>query len=187
MLLFVGRLDAQKGVVQLLEASTELLQELPNHQLVLVGDGPQKPALQAMHNNSPHKSRIHMVGWQPSAIAWMDACEQLLLPAIYEGMPNVVLEAMSRGKPVVCFDVDGVRELLGTSTAQSTNDCISSQVAPCGDYQQFAKLVCAMAKDSSLRNACGQQPRRRVEQEFQLKTQLRKYLNLYENTLKNND
>ncbi len=108
VLLFVGRLTEQKGVVEFMSRVVpDVLARLPEHRLVFMGDGEQSQQLGEMAQSLHRASRVHLVGWQPQAIEWMRAAELLVLSTRYEGMPNVIIEAMSVGKPVVSFAVDG--------------------------------------------------------------------------------
>ena len=174
VLLFVGRLSAQKGVLPFLHHAAErLLGGLPEHHVVLMGRGEQERALRQWCRTSPVGQRVHLVGWQAAPLAWMHTAELLFLPARYEGMPNVVLEAMSVGCPVASFDVDGVRELLGESHVTS------QQLAPPGEWSALAAVITQLAQDPQTRSACGTANRRRVEQHFQLEPQLAKYEQLY--------
>jgi glycosyltransferase involved in cell wall biosynthesis len=174
VLLFVGRLDRQKGVEELLRESDRLLRKLPEHQLVLMGEGPCRTELERIRGTQEHAPRIHLVGWQPNAIDWMRCSEMLLLPTRYEGMPNVVLEAMAAGKPVVAFRVEGVAELLGEEVA-GQKQCI----AP-GDFDAFFAAIEELAVDPALRASLGQANRQRIASHFQLAGQLAQYATLYE-------
>ena len=175
VLLFVGRLTEQKGVVEFMSRSVpDLLTRLPEHHLVLMGDGQQSAQLRAMAHSLPAATRVHLVGWQPKAIEWMRAAELLVLPTRYEGMPNVVLEAMSVGKPVVSFAVDGVRELLG-DTETSDAQCVEPL-----DWSALVDAMVALANDRDLQVRCGQANLARVEQHFQLGEQLARYERLYQ-------
>ncbi len=173
VLLFVGRLDDQKGVEPLVAGADAFLGNLPDHHLVLMGDGPLAGRLAAIRNNLPCRARVHLVPWRPDAMDWMRQCEVLVLPARYEGMPNVILEAMSVAKPVVSFAIDGVRELLGSEEAAQT------QIVPPRDFPAFARAIETLATDAQLRDACAQHNRLRIEQAFQLRQQLARYEELY--------
>jgi len=168
VILFVGRLHPQKGIEELVARSDKLLNALPQHHLVLVGNGPLESRLREMGN-----ARTHILGWQANVPAIMHRADVLVLPAGYEGMPNVLLEAMAVRLPFVAFDVDGVQQLLGASSTAS------SQIAPAGDFDQFISLTCQMALDANLRNACATSNYSRIESHFQLKDQLAAYLKLY--------
>ncbi len=175
VLLFVGRLTEQKGVVEFMSrAVPDLLTRLPEHHLVLMGDGEQAAQLRATAQSLPFASRVHLVGWQPQAIKWMRAAELLVLPTRYEGMPNVILEAMSVGKSVVSFAVDGVRELLGNADTSDVQ-CVEPL-----DWPALVEAMVALASDKSLQLRCGQANLARAEQHFLLSDQLARYEQLYE-------
>lgn len=175
VLLFVGRLAEQKGIVEFMSRAAEaLLTLLPEHQIVLMGDGEKSVQLRTMARSLPSASRIHLVGWQPQAIEWMREAELLVLPTRYEGMPNVILEAMSVGKPVVSFAVDGVRELLGDADVSDVQS-----VEPL-DWSAFVDAIVALANDRNLQVRCGQANLTRVAAHFQLSEQLARYETLYE-------
>jgi glycosyltransferase involved in cell wall biosynthesis len=177
VLLFVGRLTDQKGIVDFIsQSATGLLRQLPDHHLVLMGDGIRSQELHTACQKSPMAERIHQVGWQADAIEWMRLAETIVLPAKYEGMPNVILEAMSVGKPVASFDVDGVRELLGESSTAK------EQMAQSQDFAALETIILRLAQSNDLRATCGINNRQRAKQSFQLTDQLAKYEQLYLST-----
>jgi len=173
VVLYVGRLHPQKGVERLVERADELLRELPEHHLVLIGSGPLESRLRALAARQQSANRIHLIGWQPNAVTWMHRAELLLLPAVYEGMPNVILEAMAVGLPFVAFDIDGIRQLLGDQA-----DSTLQVVAP-GDFDLLQAHALTLLDSSALRQACARFNRARITHHFQLPQQLEKYQALY--------
>ncbi len=174
--LFVGRLEAQKGVTWLIDTASDWLSTLPQHHLVIAGKGNQLARLQKqlaqLQSEQPEMAqRIHWVGWLAEPRKWMRASEVLLLPARYEGMPNVCLEAMAEGRPVVAFDVQGIRELLGQPS--------EGQVVPPQDREAWQSAIKKIATDENFRNALGIRNREKIERDFQLSLQLQKYADLY--------
>ena len=111
-LLAVGRLHPQKGLMFLLEALAPLLPEWPDLHLLLVGDGPQRDEIDACVRSHNWSGRIHLAGWQENVPGIMRAAEALVLPSLWEGMPNVVLEALAAGLVVIATRAEGVEELV---------------------------------------------------------------------------
>jgi glycosyltransferase involved in cell wall biosynthesis len=101
----------------------------------------------------------------------MRQAEMLVLPAQYEGMPNVCLEAMAEGTPVVAFDVQGIRELLGEPS--------DGEVVPVQDRRVWAESIVKIATDTTLRKTISLRNRQKIESDFQLSSQLQKYVELY--------
>ena len=133
----IGRLDPQKGLEQLLPHLSDLLDNLPGHDLVIAGEGPLRNKLQGAINTSGLGDRVTLAGWIQDIPGFLASIEALLLPSLWEGMPNVVLEAMAAGLPVVAFRVQGITELLG--------DKPSPQLAEPGDYTTFCQNVAMIA------------------------------------------
>ncbi len=112
ILLFLGRLTPQKGLMELLKWSPQFLEQLPNHHFVLVGKGPQRRQLEKLATQLPCANRIHFLGWKPNPLDYIQAADVLLLNSKWEGLPNVVLEAMSAGKPFVSTDTHGLDDIF---------------------------------------------------------------------------
>lgn len=112
ILLFVGRLDRQKAPLCLLEAAELLVPDHDELHVLVVGDGPLKERLRRWVGQRGLQERIHLAGRRSDVPALMKAADCLVLPSRWEGMPNVVLEAMAVGLPVVATAVDGVAELV---------------------------------------------------------------------------
>ncbi len=135
LIAYVGRLDRQKGVRWLVEAIQGVLNEHADVELVMVGDGPERMALERFcAARTP--GRVHFLGTRADVPEILAAADLLVLPSRWEGMPNVVLEAMAAGLPVVATDVEGVREALGwapthSSPGRTIRGDLPSESRPC--------------------------------------------------------
>ena len=112
LVLFVGRLDPQKAPFILLEAFVRLLERHLDWQLLFVGDGSLRTAMEAWITQRGLDHRIRIAGWRPDIPELLKAADLLTLPSLWEGMPNIVLEAMAAGLPVVVSRVEGTEELI---------------------------------------------------------------------------
>ena len=113
VLLFVGRITAQKGVGLLLDAFAKIVDNRPDWRLVIAGEGPDRPALQGRSESDPSlRDRVSWLGRRNDVPSLLKRAGVLVLPSLWEGMPNVVLEAMAAGRPVLASDVEGVRDLV---------------------------------------------------------------------------
>ncbi|MFN3190618.1 MAG: glycosyltransferase family 4 protein [Aureliella sp.] len=177
VLLFLGRLAAQKGVLPFSDQLESLLDRLPHHEVVFMGDGDQRESLQTRISQNRHARRIRLVGWQANTAKWLSRSECLFLPAVYEGMPNVVLEAMAAAKPFICFNVDGLADLVGDSLL------LRKQAIPRGDYARFCNAIVEICNDRALSDELRQANQARIKDAFDLEKQLLKYQELYERFL----
>jgi teichuronic acid biosynthesis glycosyltransferase TuaC len=114
LVLFVGRLDAAKGIDELLDAFASLAGHRPNLRLAYVGDGPGGEHLRSRAKQLALENRIIMNGACTSqkVAHWLIAANVLALPSYNEGYPNVVIEALSCGRPVIATNVGGIPELV---------------------------------------------------------------------------
>ncbi len=113
-LLYVGRLEKTKGVVDLLAAFGRLAAQHPEVSLALVGDGGARAECAALA--APHGDRVVFAGPQPleQVPVWMAACDVLTLPSWNEGTPNVLLEALACGRRVVATAVGGCPDVVSS-------------------------------------------------------------------------
>lgn len=114
IVLYVGRFVAAKGIRELLDAFEPLAQQDPRLRLVMIGDGVMREQLHRRVAGSSCRQQVLLPGpMQPAAIAeWMGAADLLCLPSYSEGYPNVVVEALASGRPVVASKVGGIPELI---------------------------------------------------------------------------
>ncbi len=169
---FIGRLERQKGVVWLIDSADRWLQRLPTHDLLLVGDGPLRTRLERLIRRRGLADRVHFTGWRTDAAQILAASDVLVLPSLWEGMPNVVLEAMASGLPVVATSVEGVEELLGPMADRQT--------VPCGDSQTLADRIVAFAGNAGAASEVGTTNRQRAAACFSLHRMVDAYQDLWE-------
>lgn len=114
VIVYVGRLVESKGMRELIEAFEALAARNPELRLALVGDGVMREPLTALIEARNLLDRVLMPGaLEPAEVAqWICASDVLALPSWSEGYPNVVVEAIACGCPVVATDVGGTREII---------------------------------------------------------------------------
>lgn len=110
---YVGRLVAEKGLRELLEAYRTLSVARPRLRLVLVGEGPMREEIVSRLAGDP-SLQVTLAGAQPPAevARWMAASDLVTLPSYSEGHPNVLVEALACGRPVVATPVGGIPEVV---------------------------------------------------------------------------
>jgi glycosyltransferase involved in cell wall biosynthesis len=170
-LLFVGRLEHQKGVDVLMEQSNLFLEQLPEHHLIILGDGPLKVSMQTFASLSRFEERIHFAGQRDDVMEWMRSSQLLLLPTRYEGMPNVVMEAMVCGLPVMTTRAEGILELLGEAAVEQT--------VAVGDWNAWRRGVVELAGNPARLSKLSQENRDRCGRYFELAEKMAQYEELY--------
>lgn len=114
LILYVGRFVPLKGLPNLVEALRRLRASDPSWELALIGNGSQEAELRAQAEAAGLTSRVRFLGPQPAerVAEWMNAADLLCLPSESEGQPNVIVEALSCGRPVVATSVGGIPEIV---------------------------------------------------------------------------
>jgi glycosyltransferase involved in cell wall biosynthesis len=158
--LFVGRLAGVKGVPILITAIERLAKLQPDLTLRLVGDGPDRPALEAEVAKRGLQDRIVFLGYRSQA----EVAEELaqtdvfVLPSFAEGVPVVLMEAMAAQVPVLTTRIAGVPELV--------EDGVNGRLVPPGDTDAFAQALDEMLSSPDTRKAYGVAGRARVVAAF---------------------
>ncbi|MDB5013435.1 MAG: glycosyl transferase group 1 [Daejeonella sp.] len=108
-LIVVARLTEQKGHDRLLD----IFKELPeDYQLSIAGDGRLKDKITGKINQLNLQNRVHLLGQVPNIVEVIAEHDLMVLPSFTEGFPNVVIEALSVGVPVVSFEVSGIASII---------------------------------------------------------------------------
>ena len=170
-LLAIGRLDPQKGFDWLLQGASRLLAELPGFRLVIVGEGPERTRLAARIRAAGLEDRVELPGWQNDIPRRLQSATLVLIPSRWEGMPNVLLEAMASGRAVVATRVEGVEELLGPEAAPQTASAL--------DLDEFIDRAITLARNPNERHRLGAANADRVRERFSIDTMIDTYAALY--------
>jgi len=168
--LFVGRMVPQKGLSLLQRQVDAIAPRQSNHKLLLVGAGELDTSLDRWCEQIG-LDRVRRLPWQSDVGPLMRACRVLVLPSRYEGMPNVAMEAMAAGRPVVCSRIEGSQELF--SHAPTT------QTFAVGDDQAMRKRLQAFLSDWALADQTGRLNQRRMQREFSVEAMVDAYRDHY--------
>jgi glycosyltransferase involved in cell wall biosynthesis len=158
-LLFVGRLAAVKGLPVLLDALTGL----KDTQLTVIGDGPDRTALEAQARGLGLADRVDFVGYksQSEVAEALQSHDVFVLPSFAEGVPVVLMEAMAAARPVLTTRIAGVPELV--------EDGVSGRLVAPGNAEELAAVLQDLCADTDMQVSMGQKGREKILREFTLK------------------
>ncbi len=172
LVLFAGRLAPQKGVDDLL-AALDLLQHVrPDICTLIVGDGPLRHRLEALTRAYRLDGAVRFLGHRDDIPRLLAAADLLVLPSLYEGLPNVVLEAMRFRKPVVATAAPGTTELV--------QDGRTGLLVPIQHPPALTQAIRLVIEDPDLARRLGAAGRARVETDFRAETMVARFAELYE-------
>jgi glycogen(starch) synthase len=150
---FVGRLAPQKGVRTLVAAARRL--KTPGVRIILVGDGPERPALEREVRRLGVSDHVYLLGFAPHdrVPAVLAHADLLVLPSIYEELGTVLLEAMWLGLPIVASSTGGIPDLIV--------DGVNGLLVPPGEPEALARAIDRVLGSPGLARRLGQAARER--------------------------
>lgn len=107
-----GRLARQKGFLYLIRSAIYAKLYSRNWLILIAGIGKQRQELQLQIRDLGLEKFVKLIGFRSNILSYMKAADVFVLPSLYEGMPNAVMEAMMIGKPVIATSVNGTPELV---------------------------------------------------------------------------
>lgn len=111
IVLCVGRLVAEKGYFYLIDALSIIKEVLPDMLFFIIGEGKDKTKMVSYAKKKGVENMICFAGYIDQPISYYKGCDFFVHPSLFEGMPNVAMEAMAYGKPVIMTSVNGAEEL----------------------------------------------------------------------------
>ncbi len=172
LILFAGRLAAQKRVGDLLKTLDLLQQIQPDLRTAIAGDGPLRGELETLAGHYDLVEKVRFLGHRDDVPRLMSAADLVVLPSEYEGLPNVVLEAMNMGKPVVATAAPGTTEVVV--------DGETGLLTPINDAPNMARAVRALIRDPERSRTMGEAGRARVRAAFTADAMVARFADLYE-------
>lgn len=170
----VSRLSAEKGISTLIRAMANVVRTMPQARLLIVGDGPERSALEAEARARGIFDHVIWAGRLPRTRAYehLAIADVVVVPSRFEGFGLTAAEAMAFAKPVVASAVGGLREVV---THERSGLLVSVD-----DAAAMSRSITALLDDPARRSRMGLAGRRRVEDEYSFETFARRWSGLYE-------
>jgi glycosyltransferase involved in cell wall biosynthesis len=175
VLIAIGRLEPQKGMDDLLTAMMLVAPRAEPCHLVIVGDGPDRAELERRAKEPQIAGRVRFLGRRDDVPNLLRAAMGLISPSRWEGMPNVVLEAMASAKPVIATRVEGSQELVQPGR--------TGWLVPPRDPQALAEAILDLVSDPARAARLGQDSQAIVSSSFTTNAMVAAYERVYRNLL----
>ncbi len=173
--LAVGRLTEQKGFDLLIQAFAATARE--DWSLLILGEGEQRPRLQALIDALGMERRIVLKGRVSNVRQYLQKAQLYVLSSRHEGFPNALLEAMSVGLPVISYDCpSGPAEIIRHEQ--------NGLLVPAGDIEALSAALARLMDDTPLRNRLGDSARA-VNERFAIDEIMQQWRELLSETLAN--
>ena len=167
----VGRLSPQKDYPTFLKAAREVGKKFPRCVFLIAGDGYLRGRLEDLSRELNIPARVKFLGYRRDIAALTSLFDIFVLSSLWEGLPLVVLEAMSLGKPVAATAVPG--------TAEAVREGETGFLVPLRDSRALAGRIGDLLGDPAAARRMGQAGRERVEKEFSLERVVNEHEALY--------
>jgi glycosyltransferase involved in cell wall biosynthesis len=180
-LISMGRLLHWKGFHLGLRAFAQLVQDVPDSEYWIVGDGPERKNLERLARKLGIIDKVRFWGALPrsEALKKLSECDVLVHPSLHDSGGWVCVEAMAAGRPVICLDLGGPALQVTEETGFKIPACAPEQV-----IEDMAEAMKRLAKDAKLRRKMGEEARRRVGKEFSWNTRGQQLQEIYSYLMK---
>ena len=169
VILAVTRLIEQKGVDRAVRALAAVRDEHPAAVLVVLGEGPERPRLEALARELGVADAVFLVGRVPDVAAWLQRAELLVHPARWEGFGLALLEAMLASLPIVATNVSAIPELV-----------VDGESGLLVEPDNLAQALGRVLRDAELAARLGREGFARARREFSRERMARRTLEIYE-------
>lgn len=170
---YIARMAKHKGHIFFLEILERLIHRHNRPvEAVLIGDGPMRPTIENAVHEMKLSNYVRFTGVVPNVEDHIRDADIVALFSDYEGMPNVVIEAMAVGRPVVATDTGNVRELLESGAGLVLDN---------KDVDQAVNLIESLILNPSKREEMGKIGQEVVDRHYSLRTVLNKLVENYNN------
>jgi glycosyltransferase involved in cell wall biosynthesis len=168
-IIYTGRLNKQKSLDTLILAMYAAEQQIPNLQLLLVGDGPERHNLVMLAQELDLADRVHFTGAVGDVSPYLAAADLFVLPSLSEGISNSLLEAMASGLACIATRVGGTADVLGPAGV----------IIPPRHPDGLALEIVRLAQHPSEIARLGLAARQRIAAEYDFEIVGARYIELY--------
>jgi glycosyltransferase involved in cell wall biosynthesis len=175
VLLFLGRLNRDKGLLDLAAAFAEIARHKPDTVLLLVGAEEDVPFMRIQEICGTGRDQLRRVGFTPHPERYMATADIFCLPSYREGFGQVIIEAAASGVPTVASRIYGITDAV--------EDGLTGLLFPPGNIAELTKALLALIEDQALRQKMGLAARQRILERFSGENITREQVVLYEEVL----
>ncbi|MGC8979814.1 glycosyltransferase, partial [Caldisericum sp.] len=171
----VGRLEKEKHFDYLIKAFYFVKKHYPNFELLVIGDGEEQVSLKKLSQRISLKDYVRFLGYVKHVEKYLYHSFAFVFTSSREGLPVSVMEAMAMEKPVVAYNIRGVRDLV--------EDGVNGFLVPFGDIKELSNKIIYLMEHPDIAKEMGKRGREKIEKEFSLKIILKDMKNLYKEIL----
>ena len=178
VILCAGRLSKEKAQIDLVAAIAHLRRQRPDLALrvFIIGDGPERERISQAMQSAGLEKTVVLTGHLKNLACYYEAADVVAIPSLSEGSPNVLLEAMAFGVPVVATAVGGIPEIV--------NHGETALLVPARDPGAMAAAIEQLLSDPATASSLAGQARRKVETEYSPESRAKTLIGIYEDVFR---
>lgn len=179
-LISIGRLTQQKGFSFLLEAFSKVLRRYSEVRLIILGEGELEKELKELSRKLNIEKNVYFLGFQKNPFKFLKRATIFIFPSLYEGFPNVLIEAMSCGLPVIATDCPGGNKEILSSLQEEIKETKLKEygiLVPPANSEELAKAILLLLTDDKLRKQYSERAKKRAE-DFSVEKIIQKWENI---------
>ncbi|WP_195955518.1 glycosyltransferase [Clostridium saudiense] len=173
---FIGRLDEQKGIIPFIKELAMYKDEFSDSVILLVGNGSQEDEIKVLIKELKLEEMFILTGFQDNVNVFYPIIDVFFLPSLYEGLPMVLLEAMTFKKAVISMNVGSISEVINKETG-----ILIVQ----GDYQKFINELIRVKNNKELTTVLGYNAFKLIEEQFNIEGYVKKIIKKYDSIINN--
>lgn len=171
----VGRLSSVKGYKFLISAFKNVIEEDPGVQLLIIGDGPEKDALERQINGLGLEKNVFLTAGNTNLEKYLELMDIFCLPSLREGLGLSLMEAMAAGRACIASDVGGLAELIDNGT--------NGLLVPAKDVNALTNAISTLSKDPGQRTHLSGNARKKAMKNFSIEDSVSKTMEVYNNIM----
>ena len=172
---FIGRLDEQKGIIPFIKELRNHKEKFYDCKFLLVGSGEQEQQVKSLLKKYELEELFILTGHQNNTYKFYPIIDIFFLPSIYEGLPMVILEAMSFGKPIVSMNVGSINEVIDNGK--------SGVLVDKENYKKFIESLYSIKLNKESANKYGKEAFNQIDKNYNIKKYEKNISRLYDNIL----
>lgn len=177
----IGRLTQQKGFSFLLDAFSKVLRRYSEVRLIILGEGELEKELKELSRKLNIEKNVYFLGFQKNPFKFLKRATIFIFPSLYEGFPNVLIEAMSCGLPVIATDCPGGNKEILSSLQEEIKETKLKEygiLVPPANSEELAKAILLLLTDDKLRKQYSERAKKRAE-DFSVEKIIQKWENIF--------
>ena len=171
IIITISAFKPQKNLTDFVEMAARIAELEKNVTFVIIGDGEQRNMLNKRIQDKNLTSRFRMLGWRTDASMIMAASDIFVLTSLWEGLPRALVEALVLGKPAVCYETDGVMDILPKG---------GGVVVKQKDVVILADQILSLLKNKDLYQTLSQQAKNLITDDFDIDEMVNQQEQLYD-------